>query len=224
MSERMFEKYRPRVLADVVGQPPVAYLKALAARPYPCCVLLHGPGGCGKTSAAYAFAAELGCTDDMSGLYQIDSCDLTIDNVRALFEDKLRLYPMCNPRGLWKCLIIEEMEAVNPTVVKKLKTGLETKLPAHVIVVATSNAKDKIDPILRQRLKPYEFKTGVDFTVAALKLMQGIWAKEAPGFQLPPDYVLWGWDGPEFSLRVALDEMQNHLSVIEPLLAARGAT
>jgi hypothetical protein len=195
----------------------------LVARPYPCCVLCTA-WRLRQDQRAYAFAAELGCTDDMSGLYEIDSCDLTIDNVRELLDD-LRLYLMCNPKGLWKVLIIEEMEAVNPTVVKKLKTGLETKLPAHVIVVATSNYPEKIDRILRQRFKSggYEFQAGPEFAVAAQERLADIWRMEAPGFALPPDYRTWGWDKGEYSFRVAMDVMQDHLSVIEPLLAGRVA-
>lgn len=217
---RLFETYRPRVLADVVGQPPVAFLKALAANPYPCCLLLHGPPGVGKSASAYALAAELGCTDDMSGLYQLDSCDLTIDNVRELFADKLRLYPMCNPKGVWKVLIIEELESLNAKVDGKLKTALEVNLPAHLVVVATSNSPDKIGKALRQRFKQYQFKAGPEFAVASQHRLAAIWRSRAPNHPIPSDYLAWGWEDGVYSLRSALDQMQDHLTVLEGLYAA----
>jgi replication factor C large subunit len=59
------EKYRPKRLRDVVGnEKAVAELDAWAEtvlRPKSKrAAILHGPAGCGKTSAAYALAAEKG--------------------------------------------------------------------------------------------------------------------------------------------------------------------
>ena len=60
---RLYEKYRPNTLANVIGQPPVKLLQALAADPYCCCVLLEGPPGTGKRASALASAHDLGCYD-----------------------------------------------------------------------------------------------------------------------------------------------------------------
>ena len=55
-------KYRPRTLAGLWGQPKVVeFLRRFAAHPYPVAYLFQGETGTGKTSAALALAAELGC-------------------------------------------------------------------------------------------------------------------------------------------------------------------
>ncbi|HDD33595.1 MAG TPA: AAA family ATPase, partial [Thermofilaceae archaeon] len=59
------EKYRPRRIDDVVGNPKakkafVAWLnKWLAGRPDKKAALLYGPPGCGKTSLVHAAAIQL---------------------------------------------------------------------------------------------------------------------------------------------------------------------
>ncbi len=63
-SEKWTEKYRPERLAEVVGnEKAVAELRAWAASiaspGMKKAVILHGPPGCGKTSAAYALASEM---------------------------------------------------------------------------------------------------------------------------------------------------------------------
>ncbi len=60
------EKYRPKSLADVVGNPTATgQLKLWAQQwldgtPEQKAVLLHGPAGVGKTSTAYALAIDMG--------------------------------------------------------------------------------------------------------------------------------------------------------------------
>ncbi|MBC7085846.1 MAG: replication factor C large subunit [Methanomethylovorans sp.] len=60
------EKYRPKSLAEIVGNPAATnQLKAwaqqwLEGKPEKKAVLLHGPAGVGKTSTAYALAIDMG--------------------------------------------------------------------------------------------------------------------------------------------------------------------
>jgi hypothetical protein len=84
---RLSEKYRPQSLVDVVGQPVVRMLRALAAKSYSCCVLLEcSSGGVGKTSTALAFANDLGCIDEFHGLHIAACSEFTVDVARGLFE------------------------------------------------------------------------------------------------------------------------------------------
>ena len=51
--QALTEKYRPRKLDELIGQPgAAAWLRSFASNPYPAAVLMSGYTGTGKTSAA----------------------------------------------------------------------------------------------------------------------------------------------------------------------------
>lgn len=208
---RLSEKYRPHRLADMVGQPGIVPLLRFVQRPYACCFLFEGPPGCGKTTAALALGAELGCEDEFSGLHVVTSTEMTIDRCRDLFECALRLRPM-NGNG-WRTLVIEELEALTSVQVQRyLKTALEQRLPEKCVVVATSNgagAIERADKALLQRFRLYRFEAGKMFAAAAEPYLAMVWKSETGLDRLPLGWKHWGTDGEgDFSLRVALDQLQ----------------
>jgi DNA polymerase III delta prime subunit len=85
--QALIHKYRPRRLAQVLGQAQVTRsLKQFVKKPYPTPMLFHGESGTGKTSAAYALAHELGCSVDdaeLGGLFEIASGEQTAETVRG---------------------------------------------------------------------------------------------------------------------------------------------
>ncbi len=216
------EKYRPKRLDDVVGQPPVKVLKRLAREPYECCVMLEGPPGVGKTSAAVALANDMGCGGNWSGLDVVVSTELTIERCRQLFERELRLRPM--EGSGWHCLVIEELEAcTSPAVTRYLKVALE-KLPRRVVVVATSNGAAGIERALLQRFRCLWFGGGPDFAEAVTERLEWVWREEVAGEGGPEmlgGWMRWGWGRDEvtgeecFSMRVALGQMQMVLEGME---------
>jgi len=208
---RLSEKYRPKTLESVVGQPCVVPLRRFVERPYACCLLFEGPPGCGKTTSALALAAELGCLDELSGLHVVTSTELTIDRCRDLFESTLRLKPMLGDG--WRVLVVEELEALTSVQVQRfLKVALEQRLPDRCVVVATSNgagAIQKADKALLQRFRIYRFEAGKMFAAAAEGYLADVWQRETGQDRLPVGWRTWGTDGDgEFSLRVALDRLQ----------------
>jgi replication-associated recombination protein RarA len=206
MVKRLADSYRPSSLSEVVGQFPTRVLKAVAMEPYPSCWLLEGAAGVGKTSSALALAADLGCTDELSGLHMTIASELSIDAARELFESSLRLRPFSG--GQWHVLVIEELETLSPAASTYLKVALETRLPSHSIVVATSNGAGKLSKALLQRFSLLQYDGSKVFALACRDRLAEIWRQEFGHVPLPQGWEEWGWDGDSFSMRRSLDQLQ----------------
>jgi len=141
----LFEKYRPRHIADFVGLGhPRRLFEGLIRSPRPCALLLVGPPGTGKTSMALALSEDL-----PAALSHVTSqkCDVaTLDKL----AEKFIYYPS---RGNWwlslvdesdqmtdkaqlRCLsLLDSTSALRP----KLGGGFEQGVPPPVIWVFTCN-------------------------------------------------------------------------------------
>ena len=212
---RLTELYRPKTLAEIVGQPCVKrHLMPLVRNPKASCWLLAGAAG--KTTAAHCVAHDLG-VDSFYDFHELPACDLTVDTARSLFTGTLRYRPI---KG-WKVLLVEELDRVaSDAVLQLLKYNLEPlRLPSRLIVLATSNDVSNLDAAFLQRWQVCEFTSGHDFAGGVRARIQKLWPSLS-GAAMPPDARNWGRDGDGWSMRVALDECENYLSSIEQECAA----
>lgn len=214
-------KYAPRCLDDIVGQPTIRQLRALAMEPRPSCWLLEGEAGTGKSATAQAMAWQLGVRPfpehTFSGLMIVEASELTVDAARDLFGPASPTRYTPGGSGWWT-IILEELEWLSAQTQRFLKTRLDVNNPEsilrrRVIVLATSNGAGGLDRALLERFCILPFACGMPFAEACQERLAEVWAREAGSqVDLPDGWIQWGWmvgedNTPRFSMRKALDRM-----------------
>jgi DNA polymerase III delta prime subunit len=169
----------------------VAILTEYAATPYPEVFLLSGDTGVGKTSAAWALAADLGCNVDsdpseFGGVFSIPSGEHNVDALRDIWP-ALWGCPFDSARG-WKVLIVNEVEQVSAKVELLWLDRLED-LPPRTVIIFTTNAVESLPARFRDRCTVLAFEASADrLDGPARGLARQIWQQET-GEDCPPAIV-----------------------------------
>ena len=155
------EKYRPKRWEDFVGQPVIAEIDAACREPD---LFEYGGerwlfesdsiAGCGKTSAAYVVARELGI--DPFNLHRIDSRATSIAEFREIAEQMY--YHGWGPSGR-RGYLIDEIQHLN-TACQRFLLGWLESLPNHVMVIGTTTSitwADEVDG-LYSRWRRFRFR------------------------------------------------------------------
>ncbi len=156
------ERYRPNTWADFVGQPAISEITIASADSW----LFEGCGerwlfesdgiaGCGKTSAAYVTARELGCSD--FAIERIDSRACTVADLREL-SGRMFCYG-CGSENGRRAFIIDEIQHLNRDC-QRMLLGLLENLPSHVIVIGTTTSVTWADDVdgLFSRWRRFRFR------------------------------------------------------------------
>ena len=152
------EQIRPTSWDEIAGNEEfVADFKGWAdTGQYPSALLLVGPSGIGKTSAANAIAhTMLGqWNNDMNVLWMNASDDRGIDYIRKEIKHFARLSGVGVQRKLVVC---DEACGLTPPSQDALR-GIMEKYADRVLFVLTANYPDKIRPAIKSRCQMYVFK------------------------------------------------------------------
>ena len=173
------EKYRPRTLAGLWGQPKVvAILRQFARAPCPAAFLFEGETGTGKTTAALALARELGCVveaGEWGGVWEIASGEQSADAVREMGR---RMYLKAPQGSGWKVVVVNEADRMcRPAEVVWL--DLLEHLPRHTVVVFTTNDPSLLAARFRDRCTRLEFRSDAAYLAAPVRdYLLAVWRAE----------------------------------------------
>jgi hypothetical protein len=203
-------KYRPRSLREIVGQPrAVRFLDHLLEdlRGDDCgaaALVLSGPPGTGKTTAAWAIAWELGCDieqRDVGGVIEIASGQQDGRAVTDLARS-LRHLPMCGSG--WRVAIVNEADAMTRQAELVWLDVLEN-LPPKSVVVFTTNGLETMSERFQSRCQIVPFvAAGRESEDAVERLVADVLKREevAP----PADLTVFGRIGGKVNFRLALQQ------------------
>jgi len=131
---KLYEKYRPATLEDVIAQPKVcARLRgmiergALAGNAF----LISGASGTGKTTLAHIIAREVA---DAMNVFEMDAIDCTPARIGAIEESWAYMAMGAKPGHAW---IVNEVHTMDANAVGKWLTALE-RIPPHAVVIFTT--------------------------------------------------------------------------------------
>ena len=157
MDEIWIEKYRPKRLADVIGQTVVTErLKSYIQQKNIPHLLFSGPPGTGKTTAATVLAREFFGEEWKENFLELNaSDDRGIKMVRETVKDYSRILPT-NPLG-FKILFLDEADYMTDEAQAALRRTMENFTRTTRFIISCNYSSKIIEPI-QSRTAIFRFK------------------------------------------------------------------
>jgi len=143
------EKYRPKILDDVVGNASyVTSLRNIAAQPERMTnILLCGPPGVGKTTSIHALARTILGEYARQAVLELNASD---DRGLQVVRDKIKGFCRMKvdlPKGTFKILILDEVDAMTKNAQQALRTMMEQYSETTRFALACNNSTKVLEPI-----------------------------------------------------------------------------
>eukprot|EP00049_Salpingoeca_infusionum_P010233 m.173392 g.173392 ORF g.173392 m.173392 type:complete len:337 (+) comp14586_c2_seq1:112-1122(+) len=142
------EKYRPQVLADIVGnEETVERLQVIAKDGNMPNLILAGPPGIGKTTSILCLAHELLGASYKAAVSETNASDdrgidVVRNNIKMFAKKKVTL-----PRGRHKIVILDEVDSMTPSAQQALRRTMELYSSTTRFALACNTSDKIIEPI-----------------------------------------------------------------------------
>lgn len=153
MAESLAVKYRPQTLEEMVAQSSIIKIltRQIEREEYKNALLFCGSSGCGKTTAARAFANALNKGEGSP--IEIDAASNSgVDNVRIIIKD-------AQERSLdskYKVIIIDECHSLSSQAWQAFLKCIEEP-PRYTIFIFCTTDPQKIPETIKNRVQQYRF-------------------------------------------------------------------
>jgi len=202
------EKYRPHVLADVVGnEDAVLRLKSIAADGNMPHMILTGSPGIGKTTCVLALAREMLGDSTKEGVLELNASDergidVVRNKIKMFAQQKVTL-----PAGKHKVVILDEADSMTTAAQQAMRRTMELYSGTTRFALACNNSSEIIEPI-QSRCAILRFMKPTDAEI--YKRLEDICKKESVPYTSDGlEAIIFTADG---DLRQAVNSLQSTAS------------